>query len=98
MQFIEFDYTTEDGQEVIIKGSGKIIHESNYAADFDDHKGYPLKSVTNIKFKCLLDDGSFLKKQELSEDDVTNIEDIISNTLSENESETESDFYDRFED
>ncbi len=98
MNYIEFNYLSEDGIQMVIESSGKVVHESNYAADHDNHKGYPLRSVTNIKFKCVLEDGSILNKKELSEDDLTNIEDIIANTLTENEPETESDYFDRFED
>lgn len=98
MNFIEFDYTSEDGIDMVVNGSGKVIHESNYSADIDNHKGYPLKMVTNIKFKFTTLEGSVVSNNELTEDDITNIEDIISNTLTENEVEHESDWYDRFED
>ena len=91
MNHIEFEYITEDGHELIINASGKISFETNYGAT-ESNNGYPLKTVTNIKFKCLLDDGTLLNKKELSEDDVTNIEDIIANSLSENEDDLEMDY------
>lgn len=99
MNFVEFDYTTEDGLLVIVEGQGKLVFESNYGADHEDHKGYPVLYVTNIKYKCLNHDGTMLSKSMLSEDDQIIIEEKITNalTLAGEDPETVSDFYERFD-
>lgn len=96
MNHIEFDYITEDGIDLVIEASGKIVNEGNYSADVDDHKGYPARYIKNLKFKCLNEDGTLFDRKQLSEDDVIGIEDTIHKAMIENEPETESDFYDRF--
>lgn len=99
MQFVEFDYESEDGLKVTIEGSGKIVHESNYSADSDNRKGYPIAFVDNIKYKCITEDGSLLDKSELSEDDQLVIEEMISSTLISAGNETDSQIhYNRSED
>lgn len=97
MQFIEFPYETEDGILVTVFGQGRIVHQLDEAADFYNPDGYPIRNVTNVKFKCIQENGSKLSNELLSEDDQTRIEDFINNNLEE-ESETESDFYNRYDD
>lgn len=91
MNWIEFDYTMEDGTNIIVEGQGNVTFKN-----WNDH---PYKTVEDIKFKCIQDDGTILPKSLLTQDDVTTIEDLISEhlTYNENDYDTSSDFYDRFE-
>lgn len=100
MNYIEFSYETEDGLELNVKGQGRVVFESNYGADHDNHKGYPMKYVADIKYNCTTENYEKYSKVLLSDDDKSNIEDIIHNMLviEGNEVETESDYYDRFND
>lgn len=93
--YIEFDYETEDGNELVIIASATITHQSNYAADMENHKGYPARIVSNIKFQAYEESEKF-DKSKLSEEDLVGIEDFVCDNIRE-EYEWESDFYDRSE-
>ena len=71
----EFEYTTEDGETILVEGYGKVSH----VKELDSN----VQTVTNIKFKCSNENGTVFDKNLLSEDDQTNIEDMISNALTD---------------
>lgn len=100
MNFVEFTYMSEDSIEMTVKGQGRVVYQSNYGADMEDHKGYPMKYIQDMKFTCESETGENISKDLLTDDDKTDIEDIIHNTLVEMDNEPDyiSDFYDRFDD